>query len=71
VTLVGPGGVGKTRLALELARGAGDRFGDGAYFVTLAPVSAHEVVASAIARQLDVVLMPSESAEQGLARHLI
>lgn len=70
LTLVGPGGVGKTRLALELARGGGERFVDSTYFVTLAPLSRHEDVASTIVQQLDVVLLPSESAEDGLARHV-
>jgi predicted ATPase/DNA-binding SARP family transcriptional activator len=70
VTVVGSGGVGKTRLALELTRAIGEQFADGAYFVTLAPVTGDEHVASTIARQLDVVLLPSESAEEGLARHL-
>jgi len=70
LTLVGPGGVGKTRLALELARSVGEEFRDGAYFVTLAPVGSFEDVASTIVRRLDVVLLPSESAEQGLARHV-
>src|SRR5215207_2475550 len=70
VTLVGTGGVGKTRLALELARSVREEFRDGAYFVTLAPVGNFQQVASTIVRQLDVVLMSSESAQQGLARHL-
>src|SRR5215207_5107659 len=70
VTMVGPGGVGKTRLALELARAIGEQFADGAYFVALAPVSGHEHVASTIARQLDLALLPSESPEDGLARQL-
>ena len=70
MTLVGPGGVGKTRLALELARSVGGEFRDGAYFVTLAPVGDSEEVASTIVRQLDVVLLSSESAQQGLARQL-
>src|ERR687884_1460223 len=38
VTLTGPGGSGKTRLALELARRLRDSFDDGAAFVPLAPV---------------------------------
>jgi predicted ATPase/DNA-binding SARP family transcriptional activator len=38
-TLVGPGGAGKTRLALESARGLEDGFADGVWFVELAPVS--------------------------------
>ncbi len=37
VTLVGVGGVGKTRLAIEAARQIGDEFPDGAWFVDLAP----------------------------------
>jgi predicted ATPase/DNA-binding SARP family transcriptional activator len=39
VTLTGPGGAGKTRLAVELARRAGDRFAGGAVFVELATVA--------------------------------
>ena len=70
MTLVGPGGVGKTRLALELARAVGEEFRDGAYFVALGPVGGFEDVASTIVRELDVALLPSESPERGLARHL-
>lgn len=70
VTVVGPGGVGKTRLAVELARAAGGAFADGAYLVPLAPVRAHAHVAATVARQLDVVLLPGEAVEAGLARHL-
>jgi predicted ATPase/class 3 adenylate cyclase len=49
VSLVGPGGSGKTRLAIELGRRIGDRF-DGAWFVRLAEVSDPEDVPAAIAR---------------------
>jgi non-specific serine/threonine protein kinase len=39
LTLTGPGGAGKTRLALEMARGLAPRFPDGVWFVPLASVS--------------------------------
>ena len=53
LTLTGPGGVGKTRLALAVAaRLAGD-FPDGTAFVSLAPVSDPELVSSAIVQALD------------------
>jgi len=49
LTLTGPGGVGKTRLALAVARELLGEFRDGALFVDLAPVRAPEDVAAAIA----------------------
>ena len=52
VTLTGPGGVGKSRLAVEAARGLGSRFADGVRFVDLAPVQSADFVPAAIAAGL-------------------
>ncbi|MER7276476.1 BTAD domain-containing putative transcriptional regulator [Dactylosporangium sp. NPDC000244] len=54
VTLVGPGGVGKTRLALEVARSA-PRPPAGAWLVELAPVRDASLVAATVARALGLV----------------
>jgi predicted ATPase/class 3 adenylate cyclase/DNA-binding CsgD family transcriptional regulator len=52
VTLTGPGGIGKTRMALQVAAELSDRFPDGVYFVNLAPTSDPEFVVSLIAQTL-------------------
>jgi predicted ATPase len=54
ITLTGPGGVGKTRLALEAARHVADSFTDGAEFIDLSAVRDAEQVAGAIARALGI-----------------
>ena len=50
LTLTGPGGIGKTTLALNIAARVGDEFAQGVCFVPLAAVSGYESVAAAVAR---------------------
>ena len=52
VTLTGAGGVGKTRLAIQVAAQMGTEFGDGVWYVDLAPVTLPGVVVVAVARAL-------------------
>jgi predicted ATPase len=52
VTLTGPGGTGKTRLALRTATDLVDHFEDGVYFVDLAPIREPESVLAAIAQTI-------------------
>ncbi|MBA3528811.1 MAG: tetratricopeptide repeat protein, partial [Propionibacteriaceae bacterium] len=53
LTLTGPGGVGKTRLAIDLAASMRDDLADGAVFVPLAPVRTPDLVLPAIVRALE------------------
>jgi predicted ATPase/DNA-binding SARP family transcriptional activator len=52
LNIIGPGGIGKTRLALEAAQQHLADFADGVYFVPLAPVTADHLIAPAIAQAL-------------------
>ena len=61
LTLTGPGGVGKTRLALSLATAVADTFVDGVCFVSLASVSDPEQVLPAIAQALGLWEAPDHS----------
>jgi excisionase family DNA binding protein len=67
VTLTGPGGVGKTRLALRVATEVADRFVGGSTFVPLAPVPRPDLVLPAIARTLAV----REPSDRPLAASLV
>jgi predicted ATPase/class 3 adenylate cyclase len=62
VTLVGPGGSGKTRLALQLAAEAADEFENGAWWVSLAPLADPDLVEAAISQAV--------GAKHGLDDHL-
>ncbi len=54
LTLTGPGGIGKTRLGLQVAAELSEYFVDGVYFVNLAPISDPALVIPTIAQTLDV-----------------
>jgi predicted ATPase/DNA-binding XRE family transcriptional regulator len=70
LTLTGPGGVGKTRLALEVAFRVLDAVPDGAVFVDLAPVRDAELVLSAIAQALGVQVSPGLSLREAVYAEL-
>jgi predicted ATPase len=66
VTLTGPGGVGKTRLALQGAAELAEHFADGTWFVSLAPISDPELVIPTIIQALGL----REAREQAPLEHL-
>ncbi|MFL5732467.1 MAG: tetratricopeptide repeat protein [Chloroflexia bacterium] len=70
LTLIGPGGIGKTRLGIEIASGLLGAFRDGVFFVALAPISDPALVPSTIAKTLGVRESASESLVDDLKRHL-
>jgi predicted ATPase/class 3 adenylate cyclase len=70
LTLVGPGGTGKTRLAAELGNRAGGGFSDGTFFVPLETFTERSVVASAIAQTVGARIPGQTNPEDVLVEHL-
>jgi predicted ATPase/class 3 adenylate cyclase len=70
LTLTGPGGTGKTRLALQAAADTLTEFSDGAYFIELAPITDPELVVSTIAETLGAKEEPGHPLKDSLAAHL-
>ena len=70
VTLVGPGGIGKTRLGLEAARRYGDRTKDGAVFIDLQPIEDADLVVQALADSINLSIQNKEMGIEQIARFL-
>ena len=70
VTLVGPGGAGKTRLAIHVASKMLDRFPEGAFLVDLSAVTDASVVLPEIAAALKVRREPGQETAEALHAHL-
>jgi len=70
MTLTGPGGIGKTRLSLQVAAETFDQFPDGVYFVPLSAVRDPEVIPSVIAQSLGVQLRGNRMPLDAVNAHL-
>ena len=70
VSAVGPGGVGKSRLALAVAAAAGERFSDGVGYVDLVPVSDPAEVPATLADALRIVETPGRPREDAIVARL-
>jgi predicted ATPase/DNA-binding SARP family transcriptional activator len=70
LTLCGPGGAGKTRLALAVAQDLVEEFEDGVWWVELAPLSDPNLVVRAVASALGVPEPPEISMTEALVEHL-
>lgn len=66
LTLIGPGGIGKTRLALAVAHDQHPRFADGALFVSLGPIRDPALIVPAIAQQAGVQEIRGQPLQESL-----
>ena len=70
VTLVGSGGIGKTRTSLQIAANLLDVSGNGVWFVELAPLASDEYIPAAIAQALGLALPPEGDALENLVKRI-
>lgn len=70
VTLTGAGGVGKTRLALQVATLVVADFGEGTWWADLAPVTDPDLVAATVARALGLPDQPGRLPQHSLLQHI-
>lgn len=70
LTLTGPGGIGKTRLALAAAKAVGASYPEGLYWVELAPLDDPGIVGQVVASRLGVSDYPGQDAATAIAEHV-
>jgi predicted ATPase/serine/threonine protein kinase len=70
VTLTGPGGIGKTRLALQVVAEISDRFAGAVFFVSLSAAAGNEAMTSAIAQAIGLREVPGESSRDTLRQYV-
>jgi predicted ATPase/DNA-binding SARP family transcriptional activator/DNA-binding CsgD family transcriptional regulator len=70
VTLAGPGGCGKTRLALRIGANITDRFQDGVWFIDLSALTEPDFVSQAVATSLGITEQPGRTSLLSVCDHL-
>ncbi|MEW5870714.1 MAG: diguanylate cyclase [Chloroflexota bacterium] len=70
VCILGPGGLGKTRLSLQVALESQDAYRDGVFFLPLAPLASSEYLLTALTDTLRIALKPSSDPHADLLAHL-
>ena len=70
VTLTGPGGVGKTRLAIDVALACSDHFADGVIFVPLAPVTDAALLIPTLAHALGLLVAQEQAMSERVHAYL-
>ncbi|MFW6184971.1 MAG: ATP-binding protein, partial [Chloroflexota bacterium] len=70
LTLMGPGGIGKTRMARQVMKRLGNTFGQGIFFVSLQPVDTIDLLISTVAEAIDLSFSGQEAPRTQLLNYL-